>query len=43
MNMLTASPLLISLLSTVAALPFFLLTLPAGAVADVVTERSSFA
>jgi MFS family permease len=39
MNMLTASPLLISLLSTVAALPFFLLTLPAGAVADVVDRK----
>jgi hypothetical protein len=31
MNMLTPSPLLISLLSTVASLPFFLFTLPAGA------------
>ena len=31
MNRLTASTLLISLMSTVAALPFFLLTLPAGA------------
>jgi MFS family permease len=39
MNRLTASPLLISLMSTVAALPFFLLTLPAGAVADVVDRK----
>lgn len=39
MNMLTASPLLISLMSTVAALPFFFLTLPAGAVADVVNRK----
>src|ERR1700730_2517038 len=34
MNLLTASPLLISLMSTVASLPFFLFTLPAGALAD---------
>jgi Transmembrane secretion effector len=39
MNRLTASPLLISLVSTVAALPFFFLTLPAGAVADVVDRK----
>jgi MFS family permease len=34
MNLLTASPLLISLMSTVASLPFVLFTLPAGALAD---------
>jgi MFS family permease len=34
MNMLTGSPLLISLMSTMASLPFFLFTLPAGALAD---------
>ena len=34
MNMLTESPLFISLMSTVASLPFFLFTLPAGALAD---------
>jgi len=39
MNRLTASPLLISLMSTVAALPFLLLTLPAGAVADVLDRK----
>ena len=39
MNRLTASPLLISLMSTVAALPFLFLTLPAGAVADVVDRK----
>jgi MFS family permease len=39
MNMLTPSPLLISLLSTVASLPFFLFTLPAGALADMVDRK----
>src|ERR1700731_2770673 len=39
MNMLTPSPFLISLLSTVAALPFFLFTLPAGALADMVDRK----
>ena len=34
MSVFTGSPLLISLMSTVASLPFFLFTLPAGAVAD---------
>jgi MFS family permease len=34
MNTLTESPFLISLMSTVASLPFFLFTLPAGALAD---------
>ena len=36
MNMLAPSPLLISLMSTAASLPFFLFTLPAGALADMV-------
>ena len=39
MKMLTPSPLLISLLSTVASLPFFLFTLPAGALADMVDRN----
>src|SRR6478672_6209115 len=39
MNMLTPSLFLISLLSTVASLPFFLFTLPAGALADMVNRR----
>jgi MFS family permease len=34
MNFFTGSPFLISLMSTVASLPFFLFTLPAGALAD---------
>jgi predicted MFS family arabinose efflux permease len=39
MNLLTASPLLISLMSTVASLPFFLFILPAGALADKVNRQ----
>jgi MFS family permease len=39
MNIFTGSPFLISLLSTVASLPFFLFTLPAGALADKVDRR----
>jgi MFS family permease len=39
MNVLTPSPFLISLLSTVASLPFFLFTLPAGALADMVDRK----
>jgi len=38
-NSLTGSPLLISLMSTLASLPFFLLTLPAGALADKVDRQ----
>jgi MFS family permease len=38
-NMLTNSPLLLSLMSTVASLPFFLFTLPAGALADIVDRK----
>jgi MFS family permease len=39
MNVPTGSPFLISLLSTVASLPFFLFTLPAGALADKVDRQ----
>jgi MFS family permease len=39
MNTLGASPFLISLMSTVASLPFFLFTLPAGVLADRVNRK----
>jgi MFS family permease len=39
MNMLGSSTFLLSLISTVASLPFFLLTLPGGALADMVDRR----
>ena len=39
MSVFSDSPLLISLMSTVASLPFFLFTLPAGAVADRVDRQ----
>ena len=39
MNIFTGSPFLISLMSTVASLPFFLFTLPAGALADQVDRQ----
>ena len=39
MNAATGSPLLISLMSTVASLPFFLFTLPAGTLADKVDRQ----
>ena len=39
MNISTGSPFLISLMSTVASLPFFLFTLPAGALADKVDRQ----
>src|ERR1700740_3659009 len=39
MNMLGSSTFLLSLISTVASLPFFLFTLPAGALADMVDRR----
>src|SRR6201997_5731407 len=39
MNKLSPSTLLLSLMSTVASLPFFLFTLPAGALADMVDRR----
>ena len=38
-NVSTGSPFFISLLSTVASLPFFLFTLPAGALADKVDRQ----
>jgi len=40
MNTLTKTPLLLSLLSTSAALPFFFLTFPAGAVADMANRKT---
>ena len=39
MNTLTSSMFLISLMSTVASLPFFLFTLPAGSLADMVDRK----
>jgi MFS family permease len=39
MNMLGSSTFLLSLMSTVASLPLFLFTLPAGALADMVNRR----
>jgi MFS family permease len=39
MNKLTGSPFLISLMSTVASLSFFLFTLPAGVLADKVDRQ----
>ena len=39
MDIFTGSPFLISLMSTAAALPFFLFTLPAGALADKMDRR----
>src|SRR6201984_2980884 len=39
MDVFTGSPFLISLMSTVASLPFFLFTLPAGALADKVDRQ----
>src|SRR5215831_7946632 len=39
MNVFTGSPFLISLMSTVSSLPFFLFTLPAGALADKVDRK----
>ncbi len=39
MNTLSASPLMLSLLSTAASLPFFFLTFPAGALADMVDRK----
>ncbi len=40
MNGLGASPLLLSLIATAASLPFFLFTLPAGALADLSDRRN---
>src|SRR5277367_5546388 len=39
MNMLGSSTFMLSLISTVASLPFFLFTLPAGTLADMVNRR----
>ncbi|HEY0792822.1 MAG TPA: MFS transporter, partial [Chthoniobacterales bacterium] len=39
MNTVSNSTLFLSLMSTVASLPFFLFTLPAGAFADMVDRR----
>ncbi len=39
MSRLDADPLIVSLVQTAAMLPMFLLTLPAGAIADVVNSR----
>src|ERR1700751_6334902 len=39
MNSLSPSPLMLSLLSTAASLPFFLFTFPAGALADMVNRK----
>src|SRR6516225_9111444 len=39
MNRVSDSPLLLSLMSTVDSLPFFFLTLPAGALADMVDRK----
>jgi MFS family permease len=40
MNVVKGSPLLISLMATVASLPFFLFTLPAGVLADKVNRQN---
>ena len=40
MNTLGASPLQLSLIATAASLPFFLFTLPAGALADLSNRRN---
>src|ERR1700732_2116035 len=42
MNSLGASPFLLSIMATSASLPFFLFTLPAGAVADLVNRQTLF-
>ena len=39
MNIFTEAPLLLSLMSTVALLPFFQFTLPAGALADKIDRQ----
>ena len=40
MHSLGASSLLLSLMATAAAAPFFLFTLPAGSIADIVNRRA---
>jgi MFS family permease len=39
MNRVSGSPLFLSLMSTVASLPFFFFTLPAGALANMVDRK----
>src|SRR5260221_11961750 len=39
MNRMSTSPLFLSLTATVASLPFFFFTLPAGALADMVDRK----
>jgi len=39
MNRVSDSPLFLSLMSTVASLPFFFFTLPAGALADMIDRK----
>src|SRR5262249_59563715 len=39
MNRVSDSPLFLSLMSTVASLPFFFFTLPAGALADMLDRK----
>src|SRR5215471_20191618 len=39
MNRVSDSPLFLSLMATVASLPFFFFTLPAGALADMVDRK----
>ena len=41
MNRVSDSPLFLSLMSTVASLPFFFFTLPAGALADMVDRKTN--
>ena len=41
MSSLTPSPLIVSLLLTAESLPFFLLALPAGALADIIDRVAS--
>src|ERR1700732_4548101 len=43
MNTLTPSPFLLSLMSTVASLPFLIFPLPAGALADMVDRKKLLA
>ena len=43
MSRVSSSPLFLSLMSTVASLPFFFFTLPAGALADMVNRRKLLA
>ncbi len=42
MNSVGASPLLLSMMATSASLPFFLFTLPAGAICDLVNRQRLF-